>query len=484
VAELDRGTAWIGAASAVSGGLDVVSTLACIGLWVSPADFGEATLASAMFPVIERLAGLGLGAAAVRGGDRRELSSMFWVALASSLVVLGLAINLGPIIGDAFARPLLGGLLCGYAVKLVIQNAHVIPEALLRRDLQFRTLALVRIAATVADTIAKLGAAYLGAHGHPALRVWCFVIGPIANVAVTAIGILWSRPWWPAFTFELRAAAAALRFGLQVSVAEILYYAYTSADYLVVGRAFGDAAVGTYRLAYELVLDVVRLVSMVTGAVAFPAFARLAGDRGAAAALLVRFTRQNLIALAPFLVLIAVSADDLLAVLYPPLGPAAATAARILCLVGLLRTLSFVLPPMLVGLGQARDVLIYNAVATVVLPAAFAIAAWRWPEAGYVAVAWAWAAAYPVAFGVLLWLALARTQIAARVYVRGIAGILACAAGASLCALGARLVLPDLAIVQVLGVAAVTLGSYGALLAWIEGVSPRGVVRAMRGDGP
>ena len=81
--------------------------------------------------------------------------------------------------------------------------------------------------------------------------------------------------------FDAREAIAAAKFGIQVSLSDLLYFAYTSADYLVIGAVFGPAAVGAYRLAYEMVLDVVRLVSMVTAEVAFPTFARLVGDRPA-----------------------------------------------------------------------------------------------------------------------------------------------------------------------------------------------------------
>jgi hypothetical protein len=90
------------------------------------------------------------------------------------------------------------------------------------------------------------------------------------------------------------------------------------------------------------VLDVVRLISLVTDEVAYPTFVRLVNAPhalGALGAQLLRFTRQNLIVLAPFLVFAALEADDLLALLYPPLPAAAATAARILCVVGALRTL-------------------------------------------------------------------------------------------------------------------------------------------------
>src|SRR5206468_648344 len=157
--------------------------------------------------------------------------------------------------------------------KLVLQSLYLVPEALLRRELAFRPLSLVRVAGNLADSIAKIIAAALGLH------IWCFVIGPLAGTAVTLVGIQRYRPWW------------------------------------------------------------------------------------AAAALLVKLTRQNLLVVAPLLVVIGVAADDLLAVLYPPLGGAAATAARILCAVGALRAMSFVLPPMLAGLGHARDGLTYNAAA-------------------------------------------------------------------------------------------------------------------------
>jgi hypothetical protein len=226
---------------------------------------------------------------------------------------------------------------------------------------------------------------------------------------------------------------------------------------------FGDAAVGAYRLAYELVLDIVRLVSMVTGEVAFAAFARLAGDRAAAGALLIRFTRQNLVAIAPILVVIGVCADDWLALLYPSLGAAAAqaaTAARILCAVGALRAASFVLPPMLAGTGHARDALIYNLVAAVVLPAAFVAAAAGWPEHGYLAVAAAWAFAYPLAFALVLAFALARTGVTLARYLRGVAPVVVAAAAATAGAVATRAVTPDIAGLRVVAVAAAALAIY------------------------
>lgn len=479
--KLGRGTAWVAIASGLSGVLDLITTAACLWLWLSTEDLGTATLAGALLPVLERLATAGMPAAMVRrgDGDRRALSTMLWLALASSCALLAVLVVLGPWLGRAFGAPIIAGLLIGYGVKLVLQNAHLVPEALLRRELAFDRLTRVRIAASTADAIAKLVAAYLGAHGYPALRIWCFVIGPLVAGAVTSTGIQLCRPWRPALAFDRAIAADALRYGAQVAGGEILYFVYTSADYFVIGAAWGKAAVGAYRLAYELVLDVVRLISLVTAEVAFPAFARPA-DPVRAGALLIRFTRQNAIALVPVVAFLAVEAGDLLAVLYPPLGPAATTAARILCVVGGLRVVSFVLPAMLAGLGHAGDALLYHAAACVVLPVAFAAAAWRWPDAGYVAIAWAWAAAYPVVFGVLLQRALARGRVRLASYLRSVAGVVACGAGAAAGAIAVHAVLPVPPISRLVAVAAVLLALYTGLLARVERITPRSILRTVR----
>lgn len=477
-----RGTAWVGIASGLSGVLDVITTVTCLWLWLSPAELGIATLAGALLPVLERFAGLGMSAAMVRqaDGDRRALSTMQWIALASAGAVLAGVIGLGPWIAGVLGFPIIASLLIGYGVKLVLQSTYAVPEALLRRELRFDELTRIRIMASLADAITKLVVAQAGAHGAPELRIWCFVLGPIANSVVTAIGLQRYRPWWPALVFDRAAAAGALRYGTQVAGGELLYFIYTNADYLVIGRVWGSTAVGAYRLAYELVLDVVRLISLVTAEVAFPAFARLRAERTRAAELLIRFTRQNAIALVPVVVFLAVAADDLLAVLYPPLPASAATAARILCVVGGLRMVSFVLPAMLAGLGHAADALLYHALAAVLLPAAFAFAAATWPALGYVAVAWAWAAVYPLVFAVLLGRSLARAQVAVGAYLRSLGGIVACGLAAAVGGLAVHAVVPAHPLVRLLAVAVTIVALYGVGLARVEQITPRSVLRTLR----
>jgi len=393
------------------GVLDLVSTLLCIRLWVTTADFGEATLAIALFPILDRLGGMGFGAVLVREPKPRLEHTVFWLNLAASASVVVLAV-----IAYAITGALVVALIVAYALRLAVQAGSVVPESRMRRALRFGELSTIRVIAGIAETATKLALAYLGAHGRPELRVWCFAIGPVVNTAITTLAIQLRCGWRPRLAFDRALARRALGFTAALSGGELLYYAYTSADYLVIGAAFGTAAVGVYRLAYELVLDVVRLISMITAEVAYPVFVQT--PRDALAAQFLRFSRQNLYVLVPFLAFVAVGGGWLLELLYGPLPARAALAARILCVVGGLRALSFVIPPLLAALGLASRVLAYNAVAAVVLPLAFVIAARVGDD--FTAVAWAWAIGYPLAFALLLAFALAALPLPLRTYLRGL----------------------------------------------------------------
>jgi len=397
------------------GVLDLVSTLLCIRLWVTTANFGEATLAIALFPILDRLGGMGFGTVLVREPDGdakpRLEHTVFWLNLGAALGVLAIAAAV-----YAATGALVVALLVAYAVRLAIQAGSVVPEARLRRALRFEELSVIRVIAGVAETATKLALAYAGAHGRPELRVWCFALGPVVNTAITTLAIQLRCAWRPRLAFEPALARQALGFTAALSGSELLYYAYTSADYLVIGAAFGTAAVGVYRLAYELVLDVVRLISMITAEVAYPVFVQT--PRAALAAQFLKFSRQNLYVLVPFLAFVALGGGWLLHLLYGPLPPEAAIAARILCVVGALRALGFVIPPLLAALGYPSRVLAYNAVAAVVLPVAFVIAARLGDD--FTAVAWAWALGYPIAFALLLAFALAALPLRLRDYLRGL----------------------------------------------------------------
>jgi PST family polysaccharide transporter len=531
--EVNRGLAWVGLASSTVGILDIVALGLILAIWIPPGEYGVAALAITLFPVLDQATDMGLSAAVIQRDDHSEdkISTVFWLNLAMSLVMFaGLGLLVGPALGSLHGHPIVGYMLTAYGAKLVWQNAYFMPAALMRRELRFKELSVIRICANIAEFTSKVGFAAAG------FGIWCFVLGPLCRVLVTGVGIQICHPWRPRFVLKIREALDWAVFGFKTSASQILFRLYTNVDYQIVGYYFGDVANGYYRLAYDIVLEPCRVIGEVIIQIAFPAFAKLKHFKDRLIEQFIAFTRMNLVIMLGFLGVVFVAANELL-LTYDAKWAPATTALQILCAVGVLRALSFVIPPLLDGIGKPTLTLIYTSVAAVVLPSMFLAAGmWAAPEcelfaaecgrlagtgeylsaaiaegvghpelslfecvvpagscgsspmpAGseYLAVAIAWAIGYPIAFAVLVVMALAQLRLSAFEYLKRTMGIPACSAVAIAAGLVTRWALSSMpAWVSLLAIIAVMTGTFLLLLAYFQDISPRGVARALKGEKP
>jgi O-antigen/teichoic acid export membrane protein len=479
-ANVNRGLAWVGVASSLVGVYDFLALLIILNNWVSPRDYGIATLAVWIYPILDQATDLGLSAAVIQRDDHHpdKISTVFWINLALAGLLFAALVAIAPLVGAAYGHAIIGYMMIAYGTKLVWQNIYFIPSALMKRELRFKELSIIRVLANTAEFAGKVGFAWAG------LGIWCFVLGPLCRVLVTGIGCQICHPWRPRFVLRVRDAREYIRFGLKSSGSQILFYFYTNVDYPIVGAFFGSAALGIYRAAYEIVLEPVRIISNVVVDVAFPAFAKLRHSRERLIAQLVSFTRLNLITVMTFSALVFVAAPEIIGVFFPRYA-GAEDGARILCGVAVLRSVGFVIPPLLDGTGNPHRTFNYMLSAAIVLPLAFLLsAAMLGPSLGFLSVAVAWAVGYPVAFGVLVWLALHTLGWTAWAYLRSIAGVAGCMIAAALIGLAVRYPIlgevPSWTVLVV--VAGVVMITTGLLLAYTQGLSLRTARRALQGD--
>src|SRR5262245_39133736 len=417
---VNRGVAWIGLASSAVGVLDFAAILILLRHWISVDQYGIATAAIWTFPILDLATDMGLSSAVIQKEDHtpERISTIFWLNLFMSLILWGLLVIAAPHLGHlrGVYYPVVGHMVITYGGKLIFQNIYSIPFAMLKRELRFRELSILRIVSNVGEFAGKLGFAAAG------FGVWAFVLGSLCRVFLFGVGVQILHPWRPQFVLKVRDAASYASFGFKTSASQILFQVYTNVDYLVVGHYFGAAALGLYRFAYELVLEPVRIISFVAVDIAFPAFVRLRNRRGQLIEQFIAFPRQNLVVVTPFLAFIYLAAEPFILVAWGrPELTAAAAAARLMCLVGVLRALSFVVPPLLDATGYPEITLLYTGVATFVLVTLYIVCAkLLGPSYGYLSVAIAWAIGYPVAFAALSALALRRIGLSAVAYLRRI----------------------------------------------------------------
>jgi len=479
--KVNRGLAWIGIASSLVSLLDLLAILIVLNYWVSAEDYGIATKCIWILPILDQATDLGAGVIQRDDLSESKMSTVFWVGLLTGFLVFVLILIGAPILAREFyGHAVVGSMLIAYGTKLLWQNLYIIPVALMKRDLRFKELSVIRIIANVAEFAGKVGfAAALGQrHG-----IWCFVLGPLLRVLVTGIGAQICQPYRPKMILRLSEAWEYVTFGMKTSGSQILFYFYTNVDYPVVGYYFGDIALGFYRLAFEIVLEPVRMISNVIVDIAFPAFARLRHQHDKLIAQFVSFTKLNLITVMTYSAIVFVAAEDVVEVIFPAFT-GAATAVRVLCFVAVLRSVSFMIPPLLDGIGHPNRTFTYTLAAAITMPIAFILGAVLLGEHfRFVSVAIAWSVGYPFAFAILIYLAIYTLKWSTTAYLRAILGVALCTIAAAVAGLGShRLLAEQAAWVRLLVTTITIVGVTGVLLAYTQGLSIRGAARALKGD--
>jgi O-antigen/teichoic acid export membrane protein len=479
-----RGVAWAAGAQAVIAVADLVSIMLVMAVWVPVEHWGIAALAFPFYTMLDTAADLGVTSSLIQRDDHtpERVSTVFWLNMMISSGLFLLLLGIGPLYGWFVGHMTAGWLLVAYGGKLIFQNVYAIPYALLRKELRFNEIAVARVAAHLAESGARIVFAALG---H---TIWCFTFAALTRAFVFGVIMQARHPFIPTLVFRPREVVQYVKFGARTAASQILYQLYTNLDYPIVGYYFGAWANGIYAGAYFLVLEPVKTIANVVIDVAFPTFARLRNDRAGLVDQFIKFTRLNLIAVLPFVVLIALILPEFLRIFY--VGdkwlasdvPHIVNAAHILCMVGVLRALGFIGPPLLDGIGHPERTLRYMIVAAFLVPGTFLVAANVLGDSiGFLSVAVGWAVGYPLAFVVLSYLVIKAVALPLRAYLHAAWGIVGCCAAGFLVGLGTKLLLEDASDRSRLAIVSLAaLGTIAILLAAWQKITPRSIARTMK----
>jgi teichuronic acid exporter len=480
-----RGVAWAAGAQAIIAVADIVSVMLVMALWVPVADWGVAALAFPFYTMLDTAADLGVTSSLIQRDDHtpERVSTVFWFNMIISSGLFVVLLVVGPLYGWIVDHSIVGWLLIAYGGKLIFQNVYAIPFALLRKELRFNEIAVARVLAHVAESAARCVFAYLG------FTIWCFTLAALTRAFVFGVIMQIRHPFFPRLLFKPREVVEYVRFGIRSAASQVLYQLYTNLDYPIVGYYFGAWANGIYAGAYFFVLEPVKTIANVVIDVAFPTFARLRDDRPALVDQFIKFTRLNLIAVLPFIVLIALVLPEFLRVFYVGSKwtlndvPYVVNAARILCLVGLLRALGFLGPPLLDGIGHPERTLRYMVIAALVVPGMFLLAAnVLGDHINFLSVAVGWAVGYPIAFTALCYLVYRAIELPIGRYLRASWGIVGCCLGGYVAGFVAKQLLADQSDgVRMVIVSATAFAAIGVLLAFWQHITPRSIGRALKG---
>lgn len=243
---------------------------------LGPADFGLVAGALVLIDFVEVFSDLGIGLVIVQRHEleERHVRTGFTVS-----AILGLAFGAGIWLAAPAASQLMrmDGLvpvLRAMAIVFPIDSLSLVASALLQRDLQFRTLARVSVAAYVVGYgLVGVSLALAG------LGVWALVYAYLAQTLFVSVALLIVKPHPKRLHFDRASLKEMTYMGAGFSAAQIFNYVALKGDNAVVGRWLGAGALGVYTRAYGLMTMSVTIFGSAFDRVLFPSLAKMQYER-------------------------------------------------------------------------------------------------------------------------------------------------------------------------------------------------------------
>ena len=362
---------------------------------LEPEDYSLMTLGTLFTGIADMLADAGVGKALVQKRDLEDddLPQAFTLAVLLSLGLYAILFVAAPFLAVRFKQPEFTLFLRVLGLLLAFIPFRTVGWAMLERQLLLGKQSAVQLGASFLQASVVLTLAWLG------FGYWALAAGALMSAFVQTCLVFRVVHWRPKLAMPTRRCWGLFRFGIQVSLAGLLWMLYSNADYIVVAELFTPQVLGFYSVAFELMSLPVQKISANVNQVMFSLFSRYQDDPRRVRDWYLRLVAIMTLFCAPALIGLALVAADGIPLILGQRWEPAVLPFQILCPVGVLMIVGTSMSQFLSARGHPEYNTIYALACAIVYPPAF----WFAGQAhGIAGICWVWVAVYPCQIALLV----------------------------------------------------------------------------------
>ncbi len=391
-----RGGKWTALSASAGVSLQIVQ-LVVLGRLLGPADFGLMAMMMLVIGLANAIADFGLGNYLVQLDRlcRSSLNKLLSTVTALSLVLTGMVAFSADVVAAYYKAPQLTFLLPWLSIAIVVTTLSQMLFALLQRSFAFKTIAVGEIASALLTLVSTIAVALAG-HG-----VWALVVGQLVAGASRLLLFL------PHFLQLRRGLPIGLdidlhnagRFALFQTGDRMLNYIGTNMDKLILGRLIGDAGLGLYTVAYQLMIRPFSVLNPIFTRVGLPLFSSIKNDDPRLISGYLQTLRMVALVSFPVYLSISIAAPGIIILVMGEKWAASAPILSVLSVLGMFFSIGNPIGNLILAKGKPQWAFYCNIASLLVYALAFAIGA----QFGVMGVAWAFLLAsvvvlYPLEF--------------------------------------------------------------------------------------
>lgn len=238
---------------------------------LTPSDFGLVAMVTTITGFVLAFKDLGLSTATVQQEQitHAQVSNLFWINVAVSVLSSTIVAISAPVIAWFYRDPRLIVITLLLSTTFIISGSTVQHQALLKRQMRFKALAIVEVGSMAVGVLVGIIMAFRG-YGY-----WSLVaLNLVMELAALLLTWLASR-WRPQLPKRGSKTGPLVRFGANLTMGSLISAIARGSDNLLIGRAYGSASVGLYSRASALLMRPLEHFFAPVSSVFIPALSRL-----------------------------------------------------------------------------------------------------------------------------------------------------------------------------------------------------------------
>ena len=279
---------------------------------LSPNEFGCIGMLMIFISISNTFIDGGLGSALIqkKSPTDEDYSTVFYWNIALSIFLYVVLYTSANHIATFYRTPLLKEVLRWQGIVLLFNALNVIQLNQLRKQLQFKKLALVEISSACLSLFIAIIFALRG------YGVWSLVIQQI-SISIIKTFLLWFvSSWRPILAFSTKSFKDLFKFGSFILLSNLFSTFSNEIQGLLVGRMCTSASLGLYNQAFRLEGSIATAVSGIIDQVTYPVMSSIQDQRERLIFLLKKFVQIPAYICAPIMGLLIVIAKPIILFIY------------------------------------------------------------------------------------------------------------------------------------------------------------------------
>jgi O-antigen/teichoic acid export membrane protein len=295
---------------------------------LTPQDYGLIGMVAVVTNFVSLLKEMGLTFPTVQSQEinLKQISTLFWVNLAVSLLLILVLFALSPAVAWFYGDPRLKAITAVSALGFMFSGLTAQHEALLRRQMRFFTLSAIGVGSMLAGYFVGIALALKG------IGYWSLVFSQLTLLGTSAVTTVLCCRWLPGLPTWDSKVRSMLSFGGHVTGYSVINYLSKNLDNVLIGKFWGAQSLGLFGRAGQLVTLPAEQIDEPLSTVAIPVLSRLENSSERYRRVYLRMLEMVMLITMPVVAVVIVSADR---VVHLVLGSQWTGASRIVFFLGI-----------------------------------------------------------------------------------------------------------------------------------------------------